>query len=75
MFMVHLIIRNRCAGTGRLAIRPADIRHPIVNGTRRRARYQAFQRPCRLQYSRADTWAASMQNIASGASPGFRNWR
>ena len=35
----------------------------------------AFQRPCRLQYSRAVTFWASVLKTASGASPGFKNCR
>jgi hypothetical protein len=32
----------------------------------------AFQRPCRLQYSRATTWLAVTGKNACGFSPGFR---
>lgn len=34
---------------------------------------QAFHNPWRLQYSRADTWSALMQKVASGAWPGARS--
>ncbi len=33
----------------------------------------AFHRPCKLQYSRALTFSAVVQNSATGASPGLRN--
>lgn len=34
-----------------------------------------FHSPCRLQYSRAVTFWASVLKTASGVSPGLRNWR
>ena len=36
---------------------------------------QAFHKPCRLQYSRAETFSAWIQKVASGAWPGLRFWR
>jgi hypothetical protein len=35
----------------------------------------AFHKPCRLQYSRAVTFSAVSSKVASGASPGERNFR